>query len=157
MVKNFWSLFHWAKENRGQLKINKNENIKDGSTKKVHLKEQCVDLSVFMAVDLVLDPPLSLKERLVGKSPIGSRRENTITTVEMEDDFDFMEGDITRSIVTSIPSIDFSKRVLLFLLHEMGTIVVIKLLDRNIGYTSFQNRDSNIWRPYGHRERLLLG
>ncbi|MBA0861341.1 hypothetical protein Goshw_027009 [Gossypium schwendimanii] len=81
-----------------------------------------------MAVDLVLDPPLSLKERLVGKSPIGSRRENTITTVEMEDDFDFMEGDITRSIVTSIPSIDFSKRVLLFLLQ-----------------------------PYGHRERLLLG
>ncbi|MBA0561301.1 hypothetical protein Golob_018145, partial [Gossypium lobatum] len=132
MVKNFWSLFCWAKENRGQLKINKNENIKDGSTKKVHLKEQCVDLSVLMAVDLVPDPPLSLKERLVGKSPIGSRRENTITVVEMEDDFDFVEGDITRSIVTSIPSIDFSKRVLLFLLHEMGTIVVIKLLDRNI-------------------------
>ncbi|MBA0654131.1 hypothetical protein Goklo_021205 [Gossypium klotzschianum] len=62
-----------------------------------------------MAVDLVLDPPLSSKERLVGKGPIGSMRENRITAVEVEDDFDFMEGDITRSIVSNIwrPSMPF--------------------------------------------------
>ncbi|KAK5786122.1 hypothetical protein PVK06_040750 [Gossypium arboreum] len=47
-------MFWWAKENYGYLKKNKNENIEDGSTKKVYLKEQCVDLSVVMAVDLVL-------------------------------------------------------------------------------------------------------
>ncbi|MBA0770668.1 hypothetical protein Gotri_019273 [Gossypium trilobum] len=81
-----------------------------------------------MAVDLVPDPPLSSKERLVGKGPIGSMRKNRITAVEVEDNFDFVEGDITRLIVTSIPSIDFSERVLLFLLQEMGTTVVIKIL-----------------------------
>ncbi|PPD71595.1 hypothetical protein GOBAR_DD31512 [Gossypium barbadense] len=87
-----------------------------------------------MAVDLVPDPPLSSKERLVGKGPICSMRENRITAVEVEDNFDFVEGDITRSMVTSIPSIDFSERVLLFLLQEMGTTVVIKILGLNIGY-----------------------
>ncbi|MBA0590922.1 hypothetical protein Gorai_019611 [Gossypium raimondii] len=66
-------------------------------------------------------------------------RENSITAVEVEDNFDFVEGDITRSIVTSIPSIDFSERVLLFLLQEMGTTVVIKILGLNIGYASLQN------------------
>ncbi|MBA0861409.1 hypothetical protein Goshw_027583 [Gossypium schwendimanii] len=71
-----------------------------------------VNLSVVMAVDLVPDPPLSSKERLVGKGPIGSRREIAITGVEVEDDFDFVEGDITRSIVNGIPLIDFSERTL---------------------------------------------
>ncbi|PPD71594.1 hypothetical protein GOBAR_DD31511 [Gossypium barbadense] len=87
-----------------------------------------IGLSVVMAVDLVLDPPLSLKERLVGKGPVGSRREIAIIGVEVEDDFDFMEGDITRSIVNDIPLIDFLERVLHFLLQGIGIIVVSKLL-----------------------------
>ncbi|MBA0832896.1 hypothetical protein Goarm_017252, partial [Gossypium armourianum] len=95
-----------------------------------------VNLSIVMAVDLVPDPPLSSKEKLVGKGPIGSRREIAITGVEVEDDFDFVEGDITRSIVNGIPLIDFSERVLHFLLQEIGIIVVIKLLGQNIGENS---------------------
>ncbi|MBA0590924.1 hypothetical protein Gorai_019613, partial [Gossypium raimondii] len=90
--------------------------------------------------DLVLDPPLSLKERLVGKGPVGSWREIAIIGVEVEDDFDFMEGDITRSIVNDIPLIDFLERVLHFLLQGIGIIVVSKLLGQNIGYKFLQNK-----------------
>ncbi|MBA0826552.1 hypothetical protein Goarm_011388, partial [Gossypium armourianum] len=87
------------------------QSIEDSSTKKVRLKEQRVDSDVAMIVDPTPNPSLSWKERLVGKGPIDSRKGSVVTRLGVEDNFDFMDGDITISIINGIPSIVFSKRV----------------------------------------------
>ncbi|MBA0630293.1 hypothetical protein Godav_002408 [Gossypium davidsonii] len=100
-----------------------------------------------MAVGSTLGPPLSWNERLVGKDLVSSRRGIIATGVEVEDDFDFIEGDITRSIVNGIPLIIFSERVQHFLGKDMANTIVIKLLGRNIGFATLHNRVSILWRP----------
>ncbi|MBA0814392.1 hypothetical protein Gohar_020224 [Gossypium harknessii] len=109
-----------------------------------------------MAVGSTLGLPLSWNERLVGKDLVSSRRGIIAIAVEVEDDFDFIEGDITRSIVNGIPSIIFSKRVQHFLGKDMANTIVIKLLGRNIGFATLQNRVSILWRPLFHSNLWTL-
>ncbi|KAB2011909.1 hypothetical protein ERO13_D09G046450v2 [Gossypium hirsutum] len=58
----------------------------------------------------------------------------------MDDDFFLLDGDIKRSSVNGIPSIEFSDRVSQILIKNMATSVVLKLLGRNIGFAALQNR-----------------
>ncbi|MBA0583969.1 hypothetical protein Gorai_014804 [Gossypium raimondii] len=87
------------------------QSIENSSTKKVRLKEQRVDSDVGMVVDPTPNPSFSWKERLVGKGLIDSRNGSVVTRLGVEDNFDFVDGDITISIINGIPSIVFSKRV----------------------------------------------
>ncbi|KAK5819587.1 hypothetical protein PVK06_024600 [Gossypium arboreum] len=61
--------------------------------------------------------------------------------------FSLIEGDVKKSVVNGIPSIDFSERVHQLLVKEMSTSVVLKLLGRNIGFMALQNILYGIWRP----------
>ncbi|MBA0829624.1 hypothetical protein Goarm_014216 [Gossypium armourianum] len=58
----------------------------------------------------------------------------------MDDDFFLLDGDIKRSSVNGIPSIEFSDRVNQILIKNMATSVVLKLVGRNIGFAALQNR-----------------
>ncbi|MBA0679727.1 hypothetical protein Goari_011480, partial [Gossypium aridum] len=88
-----------------------------------------------MVVDLELVPTLSWKEKLLGIVR-DSRREIFGIEMDEEDDFVFVEGDITSSFVNGIPSINFFDKVNQFLIKDMANIMVINLLGRNIGVLS---------------------
>ncbi|MBA0641710.1 hypothetical protein Goklo_026231 [Gossypium klotzschianum] len=51
-----------------------------------------------------------------------------------------------RSTINGVPSIAFFDRLQQLLVKEMATTVVVKLLGRNIGYNTFQNKIYNLWR-----------
>ncbi|MBA0642291.1 hypothetical protein Goklo_026711 [Gossypium klotzschianum] len=55
--------------------------------------------------------------------------------------FSLLEGDVKKSIVNGILAIDFSDRVQKLLVKDMSTSVILKLLGRNIGFTTPQNKD----------------
>ncbi|MBA0780285.1 hypothetical protein Gotri_004403 [Gossypium trilobum] len=59
---------------------------------------------------------------------------------QSEEDFSLTEGDVKKSVINGIPSIEVSERVHQLLEKEMSTSVVLKLLGRNIGFTALQNR-----------------
>ncbi|MBA0844241.1 hypothetical protein Goarm_001351, partial [Gossypium armourianum] len=61
-------------------------------------------------------------------------------------EFSLLKGDVNKSVVNGIPSIEFSKRIQQFLVKEMSTSVVLNLLGRNIGFVALQNRLYGIWR-----------
>lgn len=52
-----------------------------------------------------------------------------------------------KSIVDGVPSIDFSDRVYQILEKEMSTSIILKILGRNIGISTLQNKLYGIWRP----------
>ncbi|PPR83722.1 hypothetical protein GOBAR_AA36990 [Gossypium barbadense] len=56
------------------------------------------------------------KEKLMGQSSMAN-----ISGLEEDEDFGVMEGDIQKSIVNGIPSIDFSERVHQLLTTDMET------------------------------------
>ncbi|KAA3485144.1 leucine-rich repeat receptor-like protein kinase PEPR2 [Gossypium australe] len=60
-----------------------------------------------------------------------------------EEDLVFVEGDILRSTVNGIPTINFSDRIKDWLVKDMETTVVVKLLGRNMSYGVLHNRISN--------------
>ncbi|MBA0607315.1 hypothetical protein Godav_019642, partial [Gossypium davidsonii] len=66
--------------------------------------------------------------------------------------FSLLEGDVKKSIVNGILAIDFSDRVQKLLVKDMSTSVILKLLGRNIGFTTPQNKpwtiDFNPKNPY---------
>ncbi|MBA0791086.1 hypothetical protein Gohar_015685, partial [Gossypium harknessii] len=77
-----------------------------------------------MAVDPNLDPPLSWKERLVGKGFVESKNGNVVASLGVEDYFDFEDGDIKRSFVNGIPLIVFSERVQHLLVKDMADTIL---------------------------------
>lgn len=64
-----------------------------------------------------------------------------------DEDLVFVEGNILRSNVNGIPTIDFSDRIKKWLVKDMATTVVVKLLGRNISYRVLHSGISNLWRP----------
>ncbi|PPR83849.1 hypothetical protein GOBAR_AA36863 [Gossypium barbadense] len=108
-----------------------NEDDKGGAC-----QNEKVDSDVVMAIDLDPDPPLSQKERMIGKSSQDLGRKISGSNIDEDDAFAFVEGDIMRSFVNSIPSIKFSERINQLLINDMAFIVVIKLLGRSIGYAT---------------------
>ncbi|MBA0712414.1 hypothetical protein Golax_011518, partial [Gossypium laxum] len=59
-----------------------------------------------MLIDSIVEPVLSWKDKLLGQSSKANR-----SGLEEGNDFNLMEGDIQKSIVNGIPSIDFLERI----------------------------------------------
>ncbi|MBA0677766.1 hypothetical protein Goari_019155, partial [Gossypium aridum] len=59
-------------------------------------------------------------------------------------EIDFFEGNVTRSTINRIPTIDFLNRTQQILFKEMAMTIVLKLLGHSIGYVSLQNRISSL-------------
>ncbi|PPD68656.1 hypothetical protein GOBAR_DD34464 [Gossypium barbadense] len=108
-------------------------STEDRNTKKVIFKEHNGDVAVDMVVDL--DPILTLssKDKLLGKC-VADFGEVVVGS----------DGDVTRSTINRIPTIDFSDRIQQILFKEMAMTVVLKLLGHSIGYVSLQNRISSL-------------
>ncbi|KAH1123119.1 hypothetical protein J1N35_006279 [Gossypium stocksii] len=60
-------------------------------------------------------------------------------------DLEFLEGDVKKSMVNDIPAIEFSEPIQQILFKGMETMIVLKLLDQNIGYATLFNRVSCLW------------
>lgn len=68
----------------------------------------------------------------MGKGQSDSKMMTEFLVSEGDNDFDFCEGDIRKSTINGILAIKFSKRVHQFLIRDMSTTLVLKLLGRNI-------------------------
>ncbi|KAA3453419.1 reverse transcriptase [Gossypium australe] len=120
----------------------------DRNTKKVHFKEGTAEADTNMSVEPAPSPKISWKDKLLGTNPNTSRGEELNPCGGTnEDDIEFLEGDIQRSVVNGIPAIDFSERIQQILFKEMELTVVVKLLGRNIGYGALSNRINGLWSP----------
>ncbi|KAH1064493.1 hypothetical protein J1N35_029480 [Gossypium stocksii] len=86
--------------------------------------------------DLLVDRPtirsVSWKDLLVGNSNPDSRRLVAPFGANADEDLDLLEGHIKKSLVNGIPSIEFSEKIQHILIKDMGTIVVLKLLGRQL-------------------------
>ncbi|KAG8494050.1 hypothetical protein CXB51_011564 [Gossypium anomalum] len=111
------------------------------NTKKVRFKEVGKDSIDNMVVDMIPVKEVSWKEKLMGRNVSESG------DVISDGDFVIEEGDILRSSINGIPAIDFSERLRNFLVRDMETTVVVKLLGQNIGYGALHNRISTLWKP----------
>ncbi|MBA0583846.1 hypothetical protein Gorai_014689, partial [Gossypium raimondii] len=68
-----------------------------------------------MVVDFFLILEVSWRVKLLGREAPNSGR---------EEDFEFLDGDLVRSMVNGIPAINFSERIQQILFREMATTVV---------------------------------
>ncbi|MBA0578880.1 hypothetical protein Gorai_021151, partial [Gossypium raimondii] len=94
-----------------------------------------------MMVDSTPVSGVSWKEKLLeGK---GSESCNGVTDADLE----IKDGNILQSSINGILVIDFLERLRKFLVKDMETTVVIKLLGRNISYGVLHNHISSLWRP----------
>ncbi|MBA0596477.1 hypothetical protein Gorai_013295 [Gossypium raimondii] len=84
---------------------------------------------------------VSYKDRLVGKGQSGSKKTTEFLVSEGDDDFEFCEGDIRKSTINGIPAIKFSERIHQFLIRDMSTMLVLKLLGRNIAFRGISTRE----------------
>lgn len=85
------------------------------------------DEGINMVVDSSLKKTLFWKDRVLRRDTIGSQDSSGALDRELED-LDFLKGDITRSMVNGITSIEFLDRVQQLMVKEMATMVVVKLL-----------------------------
>lgn len=67
--------------------------------------------------------------------------------LEEINDLEIHEGNVRRSLVNGVPSIECSDRINRILIKSMETTVVLKLLGRNIGFPVLQNKLYNLWKP----------
>ncbi|PPD86400.1 hypothetical protein GOBAR_DD16661 [Gossypium barbadense] len=91
-------------------------------------------------------PTVAWNDKLVGTSSIAEKT-NKFLEMDLDYELEFDEGDIKNSYINGVPAIDFSKRINQFLVKDMTLTVVVKLLGKSIGFTTLQNRISNLWRP----------
>ncbi|KAA3463576.1 GroES-like zinc-binding alcohol dehydrogenase family protein [Gossypium australe] len=110
--------------------------------KKVRFREEEEGPNNEMMVYLPLEQNISWRDKLVGQSS----KDGSIDS-ERKEAFDILEGDIQKSIKNGIPSINFSDRIVQFLIQGMENTVIIKLLGRNISLSILQNKLYNLWRP----------
>ncbi|XP_016690808.1 uncharacterized protein [Gossypium hirsutum] len=107
-----------------------------------------------MVVDLSPKVGVSWKDKLLrGKADGPSLNFGIIN----EEDLVFVEGDILRSTVNGIPTINFSDQIKDWLVKDMETNIVVKLLGRNMSYGVLHNRISNSWRPFQPTEFPIHG
>ncbi|MBA0563169.1 hypothetical protein Golob_008167 [Gossypium lobatum] len=96
--------------------------------------------NVEMLVGPVSSPSVSWKDLLLrnfAKSTERARGKN-------KEHFNLEERDFFMTIVNGILAIDFSDRVKNYLLKDIETTVMVKLLGRSIGYITLQNRVSRV-------------
>ncbi|MBA0645776.1 hypothetical protein Goklo_013832, partial [Gossypium klotzschianum] len=73
---------------------------------------------------------------------LGSRSIDGVTDLDLQ----FENGDILRSTINGILAIYFSDHLKKFLVNDMETTMVFKLLGRNIGYGVLHNHIVNLWK-----------
>ncbi|PPR97085.1 hypothetical protein GOBAR_AA23581 [Gossypium barbadense] len=120
----------------------------DRNTKKVCFKEGNGEEITDMLVESGPSPKLSWKDKLLEDSSRTSvKLALDISGAGADEDLEFLEGNIHRSIVNGIPGINFSERIQQILFKEMELTVVLKLHGRNIGNGALSNRISSLWSP----------
>ncbi|MBA0626805.1 hypothetical protein Godav_004406 [Gossypium davidsonii] len=119
----------------------------DRNTKKVRLKKTGEDLDVNIAIGLTPTSGSSWKEMLLKGGSFESMTIFSGSDILDIEDFEFTERDVVKSNVNGIPTINFSERIRHLLVKDVDTTMVVKLLGRNIGYSTLLNRISNIWKP----------
>lgn len=62
--------------------------------------------------------------------------DNGVDSCKGDHDLVLLDGDIKRSTINSIPSIEFSDRINQLLIAHIVNSVVVKLLGRNIGFVA---------------------
>ncbi|KAG8494117.1 hypothetical protein CXB51_011857 [Gossypium anomalum] len=118
----------------------------DRMTKKVRFKDGIGEEDAEMVEDSGSSPKISWKDKLLGTNSGGMDVGKLgPSSLDADEDLEFLEGDIHRSVVNGIPSIDFSERIQNILVKEMELTVILKLLGRNIGYGTLNNRISSLW------------
>ncbi|KAK8278348.1 hypothetical protein V6Z12_D09G036800 [Gossypium hirsutum] len=100
-----------------------------------------------MVVDTAPVSKISWKDKLWERKGTGSLDCSMISDGSTDVDLKFEEGDILRSIIDGIPTIDFSKRIKKVLVKDMETTAIVKLLGRNIGYGVLFNQITSHWKP----------
>ncbi|KAK8580709.1 hypothetical protein V6N12_070964 [Hibiscus sabdariffa] len=63
-----------------------------------------------------------------------------------DDDFEIQEGDVIRTVVDGLISIQFSKRVQSLAEKSFDRTIVLKLLGRRIGYSTLKNKINDLWK-----------
>ncbi|KAK5786057.1 hypothetical protein PVK06_040684 [Gossypium arboreum] len=101
-----------------------------------------------MMVELGSNPKISRKDKLLGNDIRISNKTGLLSPdAGVDEDMEFLEGDIHRSFVNGILAIYFSERIQQILFKEMELTVVLKLLGRNIDYRALTNRIHSLWNP----------
>ncbi|KAK8600590.1 hypothetical protein V6N12_050443 [Hibiscus sabdariffa] len=109
-------------------------------------------------VTLNLNPPLtsiptifgdaqqfaSYKDSLMGESNGDSMKGDEPFE---DDDIEILEGDVVRTVVDGLISIQFSERVQSLAEKSFDRTIVLKLLVRHIGYTTLKNKVTDLWKP----------
>ncbi|KAK5838666.1 hypothetical protein PVK06_007401 [Gossypium arboreum] len=94
----------------------------DRMTKKVRFKEGIEEEDTEMVEDLGSSPKLSWKDKLLGTNSraidVGKLGPPSL---DADEDLEFLEGDIHKSIVNGIPSIGFSERIQKNVIQRDGT------------------------------------
>ncbi|PPS19913.1 hypothetical protein GOBAR_AA00672 [Gossypium barbadense] len=88
----------------------------------------------------------SWKDKLLEGRAVGSSTSPMTLEGCTDEEFDFEDVDISRSIVNGILTIDFSEQIQKLLVKDMDSIVVVKLLGHNIGYGVLLNQISSLWK-----------
>ncbi|MBA0653703.1 hypothetical protein Goklo_020846 [Gossypium klotzschianum] len=91
-----------------------------------------------METEVVQALDVSWKDKLLGRNSNGSISSDIMDS----EDFVFSDGDILKSTVNGIPTIEFSNKIQNILVKNMETTIVVKLLGHNIGYIVLHNRIS---------------
>ncbi|KAH1107738.1 hypothetical protein J1N35_011506 [Gossypium stocksii] len=133
------------------MELKEREEIPDEQIDSQHLRGEVAinqegEADVDMEPSLPADKPRSWKDHLMGIGLRSNDKTETPTKEFEEDDLDLLEGDIKKTIVNGIPAIKFSKRITQLLIKDMEHTVVIKLLGRNIGYATLQNKIHSLWQ-----------
>ncbi|KAK5811561.1 hypothetical protein PVK06_026907 [Gossypium arboreum] len=119
-----------------------NPTLEEMLPKKVRFRDKEEVTRNNMEIERPSAQPTSWGDMLVGQSSKGGANGSN-----EKEAFDFLEGDILRSVVNGVPSITFSDRVHQFLLQGTDNTVVLKLLGRNIDFSVLQNKLYSMWKP----------
>ncbi|KAK5841702.1 hypothetical protein PVK06_004025 [Gossypium arboreum] len=136
------------------VSASKSRSADDQKTIKVRFKEDSGVKDVEMLQDLDTpskgsDSPakISWKQMFIGKREQNQNENLKSLGKNCDEDLEFLEGDVKKSMVNGILTIEFSECIQQILFKGMETTVVPKLLGRNIGYATLFNRISSLWRP----------
>ncbi|MBA0792811.1 hypothetical protein Gohar_017279, partial [Gossypium harknessii] len=92
---------------------------------------------------------ISNKTKLMGDSVSHN------SMVDLEEDFELQDGDVTTVLVDGVPSIIFFDRVQQFIAWKMALIVVVKLVGK-IGFKTLFNKVSSLWKQRGQFQLMDL-
>ncbi|KAK9007146.1 hypothetical protein V6N11_050979 [Hibiscus sabdariffa] len=88
--------------------------------------------------------PMSYKDSLLGESRDKPSQGDSFVE---DDDIEILDGEVTRSIVDGMISIQFSERIQALAAKSMDRTIILKLLGRRIGYETLKMKIHDLWKP----------